>query len=170
MEILRKLDKKAEKPGTIFSLVLGIVGALIFGIGMCCTTVWAEQFFGMGIIVGIIGLVMAGTAYPVYKKITAKQREKMAEQILAIGGISKRLPEFKDDSRVVDSADILEGKVISGKKVVIVGGALVGCETALFLGQALRDVTVVEMLDDYCHDAEDTSSRYNRYGSRKRAL
>lgn len=84
METLRKLDKKAEKPGTIFSLVLGIVGALVFGIGMCCTMVWAEQFFVSGIFVGIIGLVMAGTAYPIYKKITAKQREKMAEQILAL--------------------------------------------------------------------------------------
>lgn len=91
--------------------------------------------------------------------------------ILATGAINKRLPlpGFEGDERVVDATDVLEGKVITGKNVVIIGGALVGCETALFLGQELRNVSVVEMLDDYCSDAVwpiyvDTHNAFKKWG------
>jgi len=84
METLRKLDRKAENPGCIAALVLGTIGALVLGAGMSCCMVWAEQFFVLGIIVGIIGMVMVGAAYPIYKKITAKKRAEYAEQILAL--------------------------------------------------------------------------------------
>ncbi|MFC1945987.1 FAD-dependent oxidoreductase [Chloroflexota bacterium] len=40
-----------------------------------------------------------------------------------------------------------------GDKVVIIGGGLVGCETALFLAGPGREVTVVEMLDDVAQDS-----------------
>lgn len=84
METLRKLDKGAEKPGTVAALVLGIVGVLLLGIGMCCTMVWKDTIFVLGIIVGILGIAILSVAYPAYKKITKKQREKIAEQILML--------------------------------------------------------------------------------------
>ena len=91
--------------------------------------------------------------------------------ILASGATNKKLPlpGFAGDARVVEPAEILEGYKVAGKKVVIVGGALVGCETAMFLGQGLRDVTVVEMLDDYCADAVwpiyvDTHNAFKKWG------
>lgn len=84
METLRRLDRNAERPGTIAAIVLGVAGTLIMGFGMCCTMVWAEQFFAAGIVVGIFGIAVAGVAYPMYKKITKKQRAKVADQILAL--------------------------------------------------------------------------------------
>lgn len=84
METLRKLDRKAEKPGSIAALVNGIIGALVLGAGMSCCLVWSEQLFVVGIIVGIVGMIMVGTAYPIYKKITTKKRAQYAEQILAL--------------------------------------------------------------------------------------
>lgn len=84
MELLRKLDRDVTKPGTIWSLVLGTIGSLMLGIGMCCTMVWAESFFVVGIVVGIIGMAIMGIAYPVYVKITTKERERVAPQILAL--------------------------------------------------------------------------------------
>lgn len=84
MELLRKLDNDTTKPGMICSLTVGIIGCLILGIGMCCTMVWAESFFVLGIIVGIIGMAVIGAAYPLYLIITRKQREKIAPQILAL--------------------------------------------------------------------------------------
>ena len=84
METLRKLDRKAENPGSIAALITGIVGTLILGIGMCCTMLWADKLFVVGIVVGILGMIVAGAAYPMYKKITTKQRAKLAEQILAL--------------------------------------------------------------------------------------
>ena len=84
METLRKLDRQAENPGCIAALVTGIIGTLVLGIGMCCVMLWADKFFVVGIVVGILGMLMAGTAYPMYKKITTKQRAKIADQILAL--------------------------------------------------------------------------------------
>lgn len=84
LELLRKLDKDVTKPGTIWSLVMGITGCLMFGFGMCCTMVWTDSLFVVGIFVGIIGMVIMGTAYPLYVKITKRQREKIAPQILAL--------------------------------------------------------------------------------------
>ena len=40
-----------------------------------------------------------------------------------------------------------------GKKVVILGGGLVGCESAVHLAQQGKDVTVVEMMEDVAVDA-----------------
>lgn len=84
METLRRLDKNAEKPGTIIALVIGIIGALIMGVGMSCTMVWADTLFIPGIIIGILGIAILSIAYPVYKKVTRKHRAKVAEQILSL--------------------------------------------------------------------------------------
>lgn len=84
MELLRKLDRDATKPGTICSIAVGVVGSLVFGFGMSCIMVWSDSFMILGIVVGIIGMIMMGMAYPVYVKITKKQREKLAPQILAL--------------------------------------------------------------------------------------
>lgn len=86
MEQLIRLDKQAERPGTIASIALGILGTLILGVGMCCTLVWNSgmEIFIAGIVIGIIGMIMIGAAYPIYKKITEKERAKIAEQVIAL--------------------------------------------------------------------------------------
>ena len=84
MELLRKLDRDVTKSGTIWALVLGVVGCLIFGTGMSLALVWTEELLIVGILVGIPGMVMMGAAHPVYAKITKREREKIAPQILAL--------------------------------------------------------------------------------------
>ncbi len=84
MELLRKLDRDATKPGTICSIAVGVVGCLVFGFGMSCVMVWSDSLMIFGIVVGLIGMVLVGIAYPLYVKITKKQREKLAPQILAL--------------------------------------------------------------------------------------
>lgn len=84
MDQLRKLDQSVTKPGMIAALILGIVGSLIMGVGMCCVMVWGNTLFAIGIVVGIIGMVILGAAYPMYVKLTEKEREKLAPQILAL--------------------------------------------------------------------------------------
>ncbi len=83
MEQLRQLDASATKPGTIISLIVGIIGTLIMGTGMSCVLVLTDYFIP-GIIIGIIGMVGVGVAFPLYTSITKKQREKIAPQIKAL--------------------------------------------------------------------------------------
>jgi len=84
METLRKLDRSAEKPGTMVGIIVGVIGTMLLGIGMCCTMVWADSVFVLGIVVGVAGIAILSTGYPLYKNITKKQREKIAGQILAL--------------------------------------------------------------------------------------
>lgn len=85
LETLRRLDKSVEKPGTVWALIIGIIGTLIMGAGMSCTMVGSTAILLIvGIIVGIIGMLILSVAYPVYKIVTKKQREKIAEQVLAL--------------------------------------------------------------------------------------
>lgn len=84
MEQLRRLDRSAVKKGTVVSLVVGIVGCLLLGVGMCCTMVWMEQFFIPGVIIGLIGIAAVAVSYPLYTHITRKEREKIAPQILKL--------------------------------------------------------------------------------------
>ena len=86
METLRKLDKNAERPGMMTAISVGVVGSLILGIGMCCTLIWntSTAVFVLGVVLGLFGLVIASCAYPLYEKITKREREKIADQILAL--------------------------------------------------------------------------------------
>lgn len=83
MEQLRRLDARVTKKGTIVSLVAGIIGALIFGVGMCCCLVWTEWFV-LGIFVGIIGIAAVLSAYPLYNLIIKREREKIAPEIIRL--------------------------------------------------------------------------------------
>ena len=84
MERLRRLDQSVTKPGTIVSLIVGIVSALIMGTGMSCTMVWGGVWFIPGIIIGVIGMAGVAAAYPIYNYITKKQRDKVAPEIIRL--------------------------------------------------------------------------------------
>ena len=57
-----------------------------------------------------------------------------------------------DKDRVVTAIDFLVGRKQAGKRVVIIGGGFVGCETALYLVQQQKNVVIVEVLDRVARD------------------
>ena len=84
---LRKLDKKAKMPATVFTYTFGIISALVFGTGMC----FAMQVIGsgitgmlLGIVVGIIGMIGCGVNYPIYKKMIENGKKKYAFEIVEL--------------------------------------------------------------------------------------
>ncbi len=70
--------------------------------------------------------------------------EKFDALVLATGSRPKTLP--LEGGHVLTAEDVLLGKADPGKKTVIVGGGLVGCETALWLKKKGVAVTIVEAL------------------------
>ncbi len=60
-------------------------------------------------------------------------------------GVLPVIPDIPGISRdnVVTAEDVLLGKARVGQKVVVIGGELVGCETAEFLAERGKDITIV---------------------------
>jgi len=83
-EQLKALDRKAERRGQIISIAIGIIGTLVLGTGMSMVMVGQVPYFIPGIVIGIVGALALSTAYPVYKKVTKKDRDKVAGQVLAL--------------------------------------------------------------------------------------
>ncbi len=89
MTILRKLDAKAENKAMEVSLTVGIIGTLIMGFGMSLLMSDFGLLFGntaypIGIISGLVGIVTAAFAYPLYNKTLKKSRRKIAPEILKL--------------------------------------------------------------------------------------
>ena len=84
---LKKLDKKAKLPATVFTYTFGIFSALIVGTGMSL----AMQAIGSGtvaiiagIIIGIIGFILCGINYPIYKRMLERDKAKYAYEIVEL--------------------------------------------------------------------------------------
>lgn len=84
LEQLRIMDKRADRPGTVVSLIIGIIGSVILGIGVRCAIVRSEDLFIAGIVMGAVGIIGVLAAYPIYVAITKRQREKIATEIIRI--------------------------------------------------------------------------------------
>ena len=85
MEQLRRLDESATKGATVVSLIVGIIGALLLGVGMCCTMLpgW-EAYFIPGIVIGVVGIIGVIAAYPIYNHMVKRKRKKLAPEIMRL--------------------------------------------------------------------------------------
>ena len=84
MELLRRLDARVYQKATMYSIIIGVIGALILGTGMSCCLVWGGAVFVLGIVIGVIGMAIVAMAYPVYNCMLKKEREKAAPEILRL--------------------------------------------------------------------------------------
>ena len=84
LDQLRRLDESVTKKGMALSLMMGTISSLILGIGMCCCMVWGGWLFAPGIVIGIVGIAGVSMAYPMYTKVTKRERERIAPEILRL--------------------------------------------------------------------------------------
>lgn len=89
---LRELDNKVKNPPTVWSLILGIGGTLIFGLGLTMVLEW--KIFLWGVIVAIVGCVPMAFAGVVYNRLLEKNKQKYGEEILRL--TDELLNDFED--------------------------------------------------------------------------
>jgi len=99
----------------------------------------------------------AGMKIELSKEATVESvREFGADAVLVATGAKPIKPSIPgiDSELVFFAEDALKNDGKIGKKVVIVGGGYIGCETALFLAKKGRNVIIAEMREAICLDAE----------------
>ncbi len=73
--------------------------------------------------------------------------------ILATGGLPLRINlEGIDGENVMDAVDILDGTKTPGNRILMIGGGMTGVETADFLAEHNKAVTIIEMRPDIALD------------------
>ena len=74
-------------------------------------------------------------------------RELAPDTVIVATGAEPASPPLKgiEKLQVVFANDILAGKIFPGERCVVIGGGQVGAETAHYLAQQLRKVTILEM-------------------------
>lgn len=80
LDRLRELDFKVKETPVIVSLALGIVGLLVFGVGLTMILEWNLLFWG--VVVMVVGCVPMGFAYYSHNKLYTKLKNKYSEEIL----------------------------------------------------------------------------------------
>ena len=92
LDELKALDAKVKRPANVFGYTFGTVSAIIMGSGMsfCMTDIGAmlglSNAMVPGIAVGVVGMGMALSTYPIYKSILNSRKKRYAADILELSG------------------------------------------------------------------------------------
>lgn len=82
LEQLRKLDASVTTPGLIAAMAVGIISALVFGVGMCCFLVWSRFVLGALLCVaGVVGMLVAPW---LYRRLVEKRKAEITPEILRL--------------------------------------------------------------------------------------
>lgn len=90
VDALKELDAKVKRPANVFAYIFGSISAIIMGSGMSLvmtdigSVIGVEEAMVLGIIIGIVGMLMAIINYPIHKRILTSRRKKYADQILKL--------------------------------------------------------------------------------------
>ncbi|MCK4331937.1 MAG: FAD-dependent oxidoreductase, partial [Dehalococcoidia bacterium] len=103
-------------------------------------------------------------------ELTPQLVKELSPDVLIVAtGSAPLLPDIPGTERdsVVTAQDVLTGAPV-GARVVVIGGGLVGCETADYLAQQGKDVTIVEMLRYTARDISPAARYFLRRRLRER--
>lgn len=90
LDALRELDRKVKRPANIFAYIFGIFGAIIMGSGMSLVmtdssiTLEIENTMGIGIVIGVVGMLMAIVNYLIFKRLLDFRKKKYTAQIISL--------------------------------------------------------------------------------------
>ena len=137
------IDKlRAHKAGVVAKLTTGLAGMAKMR--------KVEVVRGVGAFVDANHLEVELTDGPAQEKTGAKKVIRFQKCIIAAGSSPVHLPFIPQDPRVVDSTGALELRTVGGqipKKMLVIGGGIIGLEMATVYSLLGTRVDVVEMLD-----------------------
>lgn len=90
LDELKALNARVKRPAKVFAYVYGSLSALIMGAGMSLVMTDIGAMLGVkeslpvGIAVGLVGMAMTLTTYPIYCKILQSRRKKFGDKLLAL--------------------------------------------------------------------------------------
>ena len=90
LDALKALDARVKRPAKVFGFTWGTIGSVVMGAGMSLVMTEIGAVLGLeetmvpGIAVGVAGMVMALTTWPIYQKILTSRKKKFAEQIMEL--------------------------------------------------------------------------------------
>lgn len=89
LDELKALDARVKRPANTFAYTYGSVGAIVMGAGMSLVMTEVGAVIGItsmvpGIAIGVLGMGLVLSSYPIYKRILNSRRKKYAPQILEL--------------------------------------------------------------------------------------
>jgi pyruvate/2-oxoglutarate dehydrogenase complex dihydrolipoamide dehydrogenase (E3) component len=81
------------------------------------------------------------------------------EVVVAAGGVPISFPMPEMPSNVSFAEDVLQKKAHLGAKIVVIGGGMVGCETAEWIAEKGGQVTLLEQLPEISGDMESRTRK-----------
>lgn len=89
---------------------------------------------------------------------TQLSKVREADAVILATGASPLLPDIPgaEGKNVFTASDVLKERKEVGNRVIIVGGGMVGCETAEYLVKKGKNVTLLEMYDKFARDMGPT--------------
>ena len=90
LDALKELDAKVKRPANVFAYIYGSVSAIVMGAGMSLVMTDIGAIIGLasamvpGIVIGVVGMSMALSTYPIYKKMLNDRKKKYAAEILKL--------------------------------------------------------------------------------------
>lgn len=84
LDELKDLDKKVKRPAQVFAYVYGSLSSLVLGTGMCLAMKVIGNSMTLGIGIGLVGIALTLTTYPIFKTILKRRKNKYAPKIFEL--------------------------------------------------------------------------------------
>ena len=130
-----------------------VVGKLTGGLAQMAKMRKVTVVRGYGCFIDPNHVEVEVTDGPGQDKTGAKQTVRFAQAIIAAGSMPVRLPFLPDDPRIVDSTGALALREVP-KKMLVIGGGIIGLEMATVYSTLGARIDVVEMLDGLMQGAD----------------